>query len=140
MSKFDASVSVTTAKRRNKEAQEEARLAKTFTGWMNKELKSIGIHIENPFEEVRDGINLILLLESITKKNVEQYLNAKYIRNPTTVVQKVENVSLALKFLNDYMKLNQNLNPQDIVDGNKKNYYDITLAFDFFRYCYPSNQ
>jgi hypothetical protein len=60
-------------------------------------------------------VNLILLLEAITQKNLETTLNVKYKRAPKSTVEKVENVALAIKFLNDNMGLKLNVNSQGTI-------------------------
>jgi uncharacterized protein YjfI (DUF2170 family) len=55
-------------------------------------------------------------LEAVTQKSLEQTLNARYKKAPKSTVEKVENVALAIKFMNDHMGLKLNVNSQ----GNQK--------------------
>ena len=73
------------------------------------------------------GVNLILLLEALTEKNLEQTLNAKYKKQPKSSIENVENVALAIKFMNDHMGLKLNVNSQG------KN--SASFFIDFKRHC-----
>ena len=80
-------------------------------------------------------MNLILLLEAITGKPLEEALSAKWKRTPKNDIEKVENIALALKYLDVIMGMKLNINSQgmwkirnqislklvlDLLEGNKK--------------------
>jgi hypothetical protein len=43
---------------------------KTFTKWVNKHLNKINVNIKELFEDLRQGINLILLLEMLANRTL----------------------------------------------------------------------
>lgn len=81
---------------------------KTFTKWSNEHLKSrgrlavllrktdlaLGMAIQDLFTDLRDGILLINLLETISEKKV-----GPYNRNPRIGAQRLENQGIALNFI-----------------------------------------
>lgn len=68
----------------------------TFVRWVNEHLKRVGgepvVDLETDFS---DGVRLITLVEALTGKKFPR----RYNRNPTLRNQKLENVTLALEFL-----------------------------------------
>lgn len=66
----------------------------TFTRWANEHLKAGGKHIGNLETDLCDGLRLITLVEVLSGKSV-----SKHNKRPTFRSQKLENVSVALKFL-----------------------------------------
>ena len=73
----------------------------TFKNWVNANLRSRAISIENLETGFEDGVNLIHLFEVASKKSVGRYAKTPKFQN-----QKLENVSLVLKAMeNDGVKL-----------------------------------
>jgi len=68
----------------------------TFTRWANEHLKTIDRSINNLETDLSDGLRLIALIEVLSQKRMP-----KYNKRPTFRSQKLENVSVALKFLQD---------------------------------------
>lgn len=68
----------------------------TFTRWANEHLKTIDRSINNLETDLSDGLRLIALVEVLSQKRMP-----KYTKRPTFRSQKLENVSVALKFLQD---------------------------------------
>lgn len=120
MAKFDAGASMMTRKRLDREEEEHRMLSKTFTAWINHQLKPLGVKISDPCADLSDGVTFIQLLEIMSGKSVEQSLGKKYHKDPSKRVQKIENISFALKFLNDVMNIKLSVDPADFVDVNRK--------------------
>lgn len=68
----------------------------TFTRWANEHLKIIDQTILNLETDLSDGLRLIALIEVLSQKRMP-----KHNKRPTFRSQKLENVSVALKFLED---------------------------------------
>ncbi|KAF2884976.1 hypothetical protein ILUMI_21197 [Ignelater luminosus] len=68
----------------------------TFTRWANEHLKTVQKHIGNLETDLSDGLRLITLIEVLSGKKLP-----KHNKRPAFRSQKLENVSVALKFLQD---------------------------------------
>ena len=68
----------------------------TFTRWANEYLKTIDKNISNLETDLSDGLRLIALIEVLSQKRM-----SKHNKRPTFRSQKLENVSVALKFLEE---------------------------------------
>jgi len=66
-----------------------------FTRWTNERLKVVNKHIGDLETDFSDGLRLIALVEVLSGKQFVQ----KYTRRPTLRPQKLENVTMALRFL-----------------------------------------
>lgn len=66
----------------------------TFTRWANEHLKLVNRHIDDLQAELSDGLNLIALIEVLSQKKLP-----RYNKRPNFRSQKLENVSVALDFL-----------------------------------------
>lgn len=66
----------------------------TFTRWANEHLKIIDRNIASLETDLADGLKLIALIEVLSQKRM-----SKHNKRPTFRSQKLENVSVALKFL-----------------------------------------
>lgn len=66
----------------------------TFTRWANEHLKTANKHIANLETDLSDGLRLITLIEVLSGKPL-----TKHNKRPNFRSQKLENVSVALKFL-----------------------------------------
>ncbi|KRK03444.1 filamin-A isoform X4 [Drosophila yakuba] len=87
----------------------------TFTRWANEHLKTIDRSINNLETDLSDGLRLIALIEVLSQKRMP-----KYNKRPTFRSQKLENVSVALKFLQDEGIKIVNIDSSDIVDCKLK--------------------
>jgi hypothetical protein len=113
---FDATVSTTSAKRREANDQLEKLQGKTFGCWASSILKKSGHPpIEDVTTDLKDGVNLIYLVEAL----FEVDLGKKFQAKPTTEIHKNENVTLALEFLKT-QNISLTVSSKDIVDGNRK--------------------
>lgn len=68
----------------------------TFTRWANEKLKAVSKHIVDLESDLSDGLRLINLIEVLSQKQLP-----KHNKKPIFISQKLENVSVALKFLED---------------------------------------
>lgn len=68
----------------------------TFTRWANEHLKTVEKHIGNLETDLSDGLRLIALIEVLSRRRLP-----KHNKRPAFRSQKLENVSVALKFLQD---------------------------------------
>uniref|UniRef100_A0AAV2JPZ4 Dystonin n=1 Tax=Knipowitschia caucasica TaxID=637954 RepID=A0AAV2JPZ4_KNICA len=86
---------------------------KTFTKWINQHLMKVRKHINDLYEDLRDGHNLISLLEVLSGDTLPRERGRMRFH-------KLQNVQIAL----DYLKRRQvklvNIRNDDITDGNPK--------------------
>ncbi|KAF7207732.1 filamin-B isoform X1 [Nothobranchius furzeri] len=88
----------------------------TFTRWINEHLKCVNKRIADLQLDLGDGLRLIALLEVLSQKNMYR----KYHSRPNFRQMKLENVSVALEFLErENIKL-VSIDSKAIVDGNLK--------------------
>lgn len=87
---------VTTERELAEDAQWKKIQQNTFTRWANEHLKSVSKHIGNLETDLSDGLRLITLIEVLSAKKLP-----KFNKKPSFRSQKLENVSVALKFLQD---------------------------------------
>ncbi|KAM3872462.1 filamin-A isoform 1-T1 [Diretmus argenteus] len=88
----------------------------TFTRWCNEHLKCVNKRIANLQTDLGDGLRLIGLLEVLSQKKMFR----KYNQRPTFRQMQLENVSVALEFLDkENIKL-VSIDSKAIVDGNLK--------------------
>lgn len=66
----------------------------TFTRWANKHLKCIDRFIDDLENDLSDGLQLINLIEVLAQKKLP-----KHNKKPSFRSQKLENVAVSLKFL-----------------------------------------
>jgi len=88
--------------------------AKTFTKWINAQLKGAG-EVNDILVDLQDGKNLAKLLKTISGEDVGK-LNA----TPKMKIQKVENCNTCLKFIADHDVKLVGIGAEEIVDGNPK--------------------
>ncbi|XP_041483855.1 spectrin beta chain-like [Lytechinus variegatus] len=86
---------------------------KTFTKWVNKHLKKAKRQVRDLFEDLKDGHNLIALLEVLGQERIQRE------RGPLRI-HKLQNVENALAFLRKRKIKLVNIRNEDIVDGNPK--------------------
>uniref|UniRef100_A0A3Q2DPS8 Filamin-B-like n=1 Tax=Cyprinodon variegatus TaxID=28743 RepID=A0A3Q2DPS8_CYPVA len=88
----------------------------TFTRWINEHLKCVNKRIGDLQLDLGDGLRLIALLEVLSQKKMYR----KYHSRPNFRQMKLENVSVALEFLEkENIKL-VSIDSKAIVDGNLK--------------------
>ncbi|XP_030274937.1 filamin-B-like isoform X1 [Sparus aurata] len=88
----------------------------TFTRWTNEHLKCVNKRIADLQLDLGDGLRLIALLEVLSQKKMYK----KYHTRPNFGQMKLENVSVALEFLEkENIKL-VSIDSKAIVDGNLK--------------------
>ncbi|XP_069085497.1 filamin-C isoform X2 [Pleurodeles waltl] len=88
----------------------------TFTRWCNEHLKCMHKRIGDLQRDLADGLKLIALLEVLSQKKMYR----KYHQRPNFRQMKLENVSVALEFLDrEHIKL-VSIDSKAIVDGNLK--------------------
>ncbi|XP_075985151.1 dystonin-like protein short stop isoform X31 [Anticarsia gemmatalis] len=93
--------------------ERDAIQKKTFTKWVNKHLKKVNRHVNDLFEDLRDGLNLISLLEVLSGEHLPRERGRMRFHM-------LQNVQMALDFLR-YKKIKLvNIRAEDIVDGNPK--------------------
>ncbi|GFQ91897.1 hypothetical protein TNCT_652991 [Trichonephila clavata] len=93
--------------------ERDAIQKKTFTKWLNKHLKKVNRHVEDLFEDLRDGHNLISLLEVLSAELLPRERGRMRFHQ-------LQNVQVALDFLKNRNIRLVNIRPEDIVDGNPK--------------------
>ncbi|XP_074525668.1 filamin B a [Halichoeres trimaculatus] len=88
----------------------------TFTRWTNEHLKCVNKRIGDLQTDLGDGLRLIALLEVLSQKKMYR----KYHSRPNFRQMKLENVSVALEFIDkENIKL-VSIDSKAIVDGNLK--------------------
>ncbi|KAF1372057.1 hypothetical protein PFLUV_G00260380 [Perca fluviatilis] len=88
----------------------------TFTRWCNEHLKGLNKRIGDLQKDLSDGLKLIGLLEVLSQKKMFR----KYHSRPNFRQMKLENVSVALEFLErEHIRL-VSIDSKAIVDGNLK--------------------
>lgn len=78
----------------NRKTEKFNQQINTFLRWINAILKRKGLSIGNIRSDLADGVVLIALVEYLSRK-----LIPKYHKQPTQRIQKIENVSLVIRFL-----------------------------------------
>jgi filamin len=90
----DDQVMVATERDLAEDAQWKRIQQNTFTRWANEHLKTVDKFIGSLETDLSDGLKLIALVEVLSGKKLP-----KHTKKPTFRSQKLENVSVALKFL-----------------------------------------
>uniref|UniRef100_A0A673HHV8 Plectin-like n=1 Tax=Sinocyclocheilus rhinocerous TaxID=307959 RepID=A0A673HHV8_9TELE len=101
---------------RRKQVSEDERdrvQKKTFTKWVNKHLMKAQRHITDLYEDLRDGHNLISLLEVLSGETLPREKGRMRFH-------KLQNVQIALDFLKHRQVKLVNIRNDDIADGNPK--------------------
>ncbi|XP_066570676.1 plectin [Amia ocellicauda] len=86
---------------------------KTFTKWVNKHLMKSQRHVSDLYEDLRDGHNLISLLEVLSGETLPREKGRMRFH-------KLQNVQIALDFLKHRQVKLVNIRNDDIADGNPK--------------------
>ncbi|XP_037953249.1 dystonin isoform X36 [Teleopsis dalmanni] len=93
--------------------ERDAIQKKTFTKWVNKHLKKANRRVDDLFEDLRDGHNLLSLLEVLSGEHLPRERGKMRFHM-------LQNGQMALDFLR-YKKIKLvNIRAEDIVDGNPK--------------------
>ncbi|XP_071491352.1 filamin-A-like isoform X1 [Diadema antillarum] len=87
----------------------------TFRRWCNEHLKVAQKSISKLETDLSDGLRLIALIEVLSQKKI-----SKFNKRPTFRSMKLENVSIAIKFLEDQNIKIVSMDSTDIVDGKLK--------------------
>ncbi|XP_035210108.1 plectin-like, partial [Stegodyphus dumicola] len=93
--------------------ERDAIQKKTFTKWVNKHLKKANKELYDLFEDLRDGHNLISLLEVLSNEILPREKGSMRFHM-------LQNVQIALDFLRFRKIKLVNIRAEDIVDGNPK--------------------
>ncbi|XP_066430096.1 microtubule-actin cross-linking factor 1 isoform X11 [Eleutherodactylus coqui] len=86
---------------------------KTFTKWVNKHLIKVRKHINDLYEDLRDGHNLISLLEVLSGVRLPREKGRMRFH-------RLQNVQIALDYLKQRQVKLVNIRNDDITDGNPK--------------------
>lgn len=87
---------------------------KTFTKWVNSHLVRVNCRISDLYTDMRDGKNLIKLLEVLSGERLPKPTKGKMR------IHCLENVDKALQFLRDQRVHLENMGSHDIVDGSAR--------------------
>ena len=87
----------------------------TYTRWVNAKLKPTNKSITDLQTDLANGLNLITLVEVLSKKRIP-----KYNKKPNFRSQKLENISILFRFLAGEGVFLFNIDSTDIVDGKIK--------------------
>ena len=87
----------------------------TFTRWVNQHLRQVDKMIDDLETDFADGLRLIALIDVLSGKKMP-----RHNRKPTFRSQKLENVSIALKFLEQEGVTLVNIDSTDIADCKLK--------------------
>ncbi|XP_062987335.1 plectin isoform X3 [Elgaria multicarinata webbii] len=98
---------------------------KTFTKWVNKHLIKAQRHVNDLYEDLRDGHNLISLLEVLSGDTLPRERDViRNLRLPREKgrmrFHKLQNVQIALDYLKHRQVKLVNIRNDDIADGNPK--------------------
>ncbi|KAM9116261.1 microtubule-actin cross-linking factor 1 isoform 11-T11 [Pangshura tecta] len=100
-------------RRRRREDERDRVQKKTFTKWVNKHLMKVRKHINDLYEDLRDGHNLISLLEVLSGVKLPREKGRMRFH-------RLQNVQIALDFLKQRQVKLVNIRNDDITDGNPK--------------------
>jgi len=100
---------------------------KVFRAWCNSLLRHRDVQIDNLFEGLADGVNLLILTELLTRKVIK----VKTYKNPTRDIHRLENVSIALRTLKaqhaNWRALD--IEPKEVVTCQKKTVLGLCWQF-----------
>lgn len=122
---------VTTERELAEDAQWKKIQQNTFTRWANEHLKTVERHIANLETDLSDGLRLITLIEVLAGKRLP-----KHNKKPMFRSQKLENVSVALKFL----QTDEGIRIVNIGEYifNLPHLPSVSICLDFYRSMYIS--
>ena len=79
---------------------------KSFTTWINLHLAKVGSEVQELKTDFADGVRLLKLIEVIAEESL-----GKYNKKPISKFQKVENLNIALRYVNDCARRRQQATP-----------------------------
>ena len=86
----------------------------TFQNWVNHKLSGSGLSVANLYTDLKDGLTLHALLETLSKSKFGK-INPK----PQGRIHMLSNLSISTDYLKENCKL-VGIGPEDIHDGNEK--------------------
>jgi len=89
---------------------------KAFTSWLNNILQQRNLHLEDIQTDLSDGVKLVNFLELLSGKKLHQ----KYDQKPPGRIQAIQNLHIALQFLEKYMEVKTTTSAEDFADKNLK--------------------
>jgi len=89
---------------------------KAFTAWINNILTKREMQITEIKSGLSDGVKLINFLELLSSKKVTQ----KYDTKPPSRIQSIQNLHIALQFLEKQMEMKSSTSAEDFADHNMK--------------------
>ncbi|KAJ3330267.1 hypothetical protein HDU76_006055 [Blyttiomyces sp. JEL0837] len=101
-------------KKENSVSGDDKAIEKHALDWMNQHLASKDIHIDNLYSSLGDGLNLIYALEDCTGGSI-----GKYNKRAMLPVHKIDNIAVALNFLQKNGINTHFLSPQDVMNEDK---------------------
>ncbi|CAF4627848.1 unnamed protein product, partial [Rotaria sp. Silwood2] len=119
--------------------QRDAVQKKTFTKWINFHLsKREGLHVDDLFFDLRDGLILISLLEIFTNQTIPR-------ERGTSKFHALQNIEQCLRCLEQNHNIRLvNIRPEELVNGNPKLtlglIWRIILHFQFSDITIPSSE
>jgi hypothetical protein len=93
--------------------ERDAIQKKTFTKWINNHLRKAGGHVDDLFEDLKDGHNLLTLLELLSNEKLPREKGKMRFHM-------LQNIETSLNFLKQKNVKLVNIRPVDIHDGNPK--------------------
>jgi len=125
---MSSSSSSETGLKSDKEKKWEQVQIKAFKAWINGYLDKKGMIINDINEDLKDGVFLLTFLEMATQRKIHKRWTAK----PTMRVHKLENVSIALEFIQKELGVRLvGIGSEDVVDGQMK--LTLGLLWSLFR-------
>jgi len=89
---------------------------KAFTQWMHQTVQEQGYSVQDLRIDIQDGIKLICFFQLLSGKKVRQ----NYDKKPKNRIAKINNLSIALNFLNEMGIINPGCAAEDIIDAETK--------------------
>lgn len=87
-----------------------------FTRWVNSHLATKGKSIESVHSGFENGVNLLLLLETLSRSKISDYN-----KNPPNTIVKLENLTTALKWMKNHAMSTVN------IGANGKYHFDFSV-------------
>jgi cortexillin 1/2 len=88
---------------------------KAFTSWVNSLLEHRDLKIQDIKTDLSDGVKLMHFLELLSGKKVP-----KYTEKPPSRIQKIENLHIALQFVEKEMGVRPTISAEEFADENLK--------------------
>ena len=90
---------------------------KSFTTWVNLHLAKVGMEVADLKTDFADGLRLIKLVEVISEEQL-----GKYTKKPISKFQKVENLNVALNYINGFLQtqgISNQYSAENILEENE---------------------